>query len=368
MKIKTITCHDVYNYGASLQAYALQKYLITLGHESEIIDYKPDYLRNHYRFWYVPKNSRYYNKTKHSKLFKFILCCYFAPKRFATYPRKIKFDAFKKKYLCLSKRYDSYNELLRSQPEADVYLAGSDQIWNTTLPNGKDPSFFLQFGNKHTKRISYAASFAIPKIDDNDKVQIQQWLKIFDAISVRERTGIDILNTLGLEGIEVLDPVFLISEREWMRFAGKKRIIKYNYLLIYDLYLNDNRLHTEAIRLAKKMKLKVVAVDGVMKCPYADKNVSNAGPNEFVNLIQNAKFVITNSFHATSFSIIFKKPFKVFYKYENISRMSDLLNKLGLAECLNSENSDFTYNWSQVELIMQPMINTSKSFLIDNLN
>ena len=367
MKIKTITCHDVYNYGASLQAYALQQFLLSLGHDVEIIDYKPDYMRIHYKFWYVPKSSHYYAKSEKSVIFKFMLCCYFAPKRFATYGRKVEFDRFRNKYLKLTKRYNSYSELAQDAPEANVYIAGSDQIWNCSLPNGKDPAYFLQFGDGKIKRISYAASFAIPEIPKEYKSCIKQWLSVFNAISVREHTGLSILKSLDIEnGVEVMDPVFLLSKEKWMNFIGE-RYIKKKYILVYDLYLNDNRLEREAKRLSEQNDLEIIAIDGNVKCKYAHKNISNAGPNHFVNLIENAEYVITNSFHATAFSLIFNKPFRVYYKFGNVSRISDILCHLGLSDCLNCETHDYEFEWDTVNKKLFCLIESSFEFLEEHL-
>ncbi|MEG1007619.1 MAG: polysaccharide pyruvyl transferase family protein [Bacteroides sp.] len=367
MRIKTITCHDVYNYGAALQAYALQEYLISQGHDVEIIDYKPDYMSVHYKFWHVPQSSHYYSRAMKSNILRFMLCCYFAPKRFSTYGRKLKFDTFKKKYLRCTTSYSSHQQLVIQPPVADVYVAGSDQIWNCALPNGKDPSYFLQFGEDRTKRISYAASFAISHIPDEFKSQMRKWLSRFDAISVREHTGLSVLESLDISGTEVVDPVFLLSREQWIEFARRKRLIKNNYLLVYDLYMNDERLHLEAEKLSIEFQLQIVSVDGNLKCPYAQKNISDAGPQEFVNLIANAEYVITNSFHATAFSVIFNRPFAVFYKYPNISRIADVLNHVNLIHFLNTDTPSYKYNWDEVNDYLIKMRIHSYHFLSSNL-
>ena len=153
MKIRTITCHDVYNVGASLQAYALQTYLKSLGHDVKIIDYKPDYLSKHYRLDVVgnPKYDKPFVREAYllAKL----------PERLHALPRKKTFDSFTAKHLDLTRRYTSNEELQADPPEADVFFAGSDQIWNPLFPNGKDPAFYLDFA-LHGIRASYAASFA----------------------------------------------------------------------------------------------------------------------------------------------------------------------------------------------------------------
>lgn len=368
MKIKTITCHDVYNYGASIQAYALQHYLQSQGHEVEIIDYKPDYMRNHYKFWYVPKNSRYYRQAMRNPLFRFLLCCYFAPKRFSTYGRKQKFDIFKRRFLCLTNRYLTYQALVDSPPKADVYIAGSDQIWNSALPNGKDAAYFLQFGNDKVKRLSYAASFAISEVSDEFKQLNSKWLKTFNAVSVREHTGLSILRSLGINGgVEVLDPVYLLDSKQWREFAGEKPLVKEPYILVYDLCLNDDRMRIEAERLSKKFRLKIVAVDGYTRCSYAEKNISNAGPQEFVNYIAHADYIVTNSFHATSFSLILNRPFAVYYKNSNISRMADILHRLNLSHCLNAEQPDYDFCWNEINRSLTKMREFSYKYLSENL-
>ncbi|MBO8432153.1 MAG: polysaccharide pyruvyl transferase family protein [Bacteroidetes bacterium] len=368
MKIKIITCHDVYNYGASLQAYALQTYLIAEGYDVEIIDYKPDYMRVHYKFWYVPRGSRYYTLAKKNIFFRFLLCCYFAPKRFATYGRKRKFDTFTRQYLHLTRRYNSYQELVSDPPAADVYIAGSDQIWNCALPNGKDPAYFLQFGDEDVRRISYAASFAIPEVPKEYHSQIQTWLSGFSAISVRELTGVSILKGLGFCGTSVLDPVFLLPVDTWLSFISRKKNMgQAKYVLVYDLSLSDSRLQAESHRLAAQHGLQIVSIDAARKCPYAQKNLKDADPFDFVRCIYDAEFVVTDSFHATALSLIFNKKFSVFYGQKNISRLQDILHYLGVGDQLNSKNPVYEIDWGKVNSKLSEFRLHSMDFLTKNL-
>lgn len=367
MNIKTITCHDVYNYGASLQAYALQEYLISQGHDVEIIDYKPDYMRVHYKFWYVSENSHYYRLAMKSRVIRFLLCCYFAPRRFATYGRKIKFDKFTKKFLHLTRRYNSYEEVVANPPAADIYIAGSDQIWNSNLPNGKDPGYFLQFGDEKARRIAYAASFGIPEVEAGHRPTMSKWLNSFDAISVREKTALGILETLDVEGVNVVDPVFLLNKEQWSRFAGDNRVYKDKYILVYDIDLDNDDIRIEAERLHKLYNYKIVAVCALGKNPYAQKSIKNAGPQEFVNLIKNAEFVLSNSFHATSFSIIFNRPFSTFYKKKNVSRMADLLKSTELEHCLNPTSPRYQFRWDDINNKLQELCSNSFDYIKNNI-
>lgn len=362
MKIKTITCHEVYNYGASLQEYALLKHLQDLGHDSETIHYKPEYLSQHYNLFRVssPKwNSNF--------IFRFLYILLKFPKRFLGLKRKRNFDAFAKKYINTTKRlYKTNDDLKNDIPIADAYICGSDQIWNSFFENGKDPAFYLDFAPKEKLKISYAASFAIDEIEDDLKDFVKSGVERLDHISVRESSGKRILNDLGITKVtQVLDPVFLIDQKQW-RIMGSKTYPKQDYVFIYDF--DSNPLIN---RMAQKLKVekgyKIVTVNANIK--YADYNYHLDGPEKFLSLINNAKFVISNSFHAVAFSLIFHKEFVVFNRTDKINtRMRDLLNSLGLAELLINtelqiEKFKYVINYSEVNEKIENLIIKSKGFL-----
>lgn len=250
MKIKTITCHDVYNVGASLQAYALMRYLQKQGHDVEIIDYKPDYLSGHYRLIGVdnPKYDFFFLKQVYI-LAKF-------PQRLMARigKKKRNFDTFRKKYLKLTdKRYHNCQELLENCPEAELYIAGSDQIWNPLYQNGKDEAFFLKFVPDFKKRISYAASFATDEINIEDKEKMRNWLEKFDAVSVREESALSVLNSIGIKGMQVCDPVFLLSESDWEKMATG--VYEKSYIFVYD-FDNSSKINQMAVCISKKRVCK----------------------------------------------------------------------------------------------------------------
>lgn len=323
MKIKTITCHDVYNVGASLQAYALVTYLRSLGHDAEIIDYKPYYLSNHYPLWGL-NNSAYdrpivrelYNlaklpgrlKARHSK-------------------RKKSFDAFTRDYLPKTKRrYGSNEDLKKNPPEADVYFAGSDQIWNCFFHNGKDPAFYLDFAPAGSIKASYAASFSTEDVAEDWKPQIRQWLSALDYISVRESSGVEIVDRLGIPGaVQVLDPVFLLTCEAWSAIEQKPEHME-PYVLLYDFDRNPEMVRF-AQNLAAEHGWKLYSI---LPCAKCDRSFSQEGPLTFLALVHHAEFVVSNSFHATAFSLIFQKQFVVFNRSESINtRMRDILALVG---------------------------------------
>lgn len=221
MRIRIITCHDVYNAGASLQAYALMQYLKDCGHEVKIIDYKPDYLSRHYSLKAV--NNPEYDRAGIREIYLLVKMPGRIKKLFSK--RKYRFDAFRKNALELTDTTYRTCEELKNIEEADLYLAGSDQIWNPIFPNGKDPAFFLQFTEKG-RRASYAASFAVDALKEEDRQRMKEWLKSFDAVSVREQTGAALVKQMGLQSQRNCDPVFLLKQCQWKKYCRKQRRIK----------------------------------------------------------------------------------------------------------------------------------------------
>ncbi len=325
MRINTITCHDVYNVGASLQAYALSRYLRMLGHEASIINYKPDYL-THYRLTGVA-NSRYDKPILREAYLLMKL-----PGRIAARfsKRKKEFDAFTEYWLPLTEReYSSNSELKENPPEADLYIAGSDQIWNTLFPNGKDPAFYLDFVPEGKRRASYAASFATEDVEETWKPQVGAWLSKLDYISVRENSGIQIVKKLAPEknAVSVLDPVFLLNKNEWEE-TEKNLQISEPYLLVYDFDQNPV-LKDYAIDIANEKGWRIFSVQPLS---YAEKAFDKEGPQASLYLIHHAQMIVSNSFHATAFSLIYEKPFAVFDRNEKInSRMHDLVAMAGFS-------------------------------------
>ena len=366
MRIKTITCHNVYNYGASLQAYALQHYLEILGNDVEIIDFQPYFHQNRYNLMYVDKRRKVYKLSKLIPFSKYIIFPYLNRGMRKTWGRKRAFDNFTETYLPLTQRYETSEELKQNPPVADIYVAGSDQIWNTDSMNGRTPGYYLDFGS--AKKISYAASFAVSKFEDEWKPFVKQMLSHFDHFSVREKTGLKILQDLGIEdGKQVVDPVFLLNKTEWTKLADLSKdyhLKEGKYILIYD-FLNDDRIATFAHKLSQELHLPTVSINDFLTLPYVNKNINDAGPLEFISLIQHSASVVCSSFHASAFSLIFRKPFYVFplKGQNNSSRMEDLLSLIGHRERFmpNAILDDMDYD--SINSILDNEIERSKDVL-----
>lgn len=358
MKIKTITCHDVYNAGASLQAYALAEYLKALGNAVEIINYKPEYLK-HYKLTGVGNPA--YDKPVLREAYNLLKL----PGRLKARKgkRKKEFDAFTEKYLPVTeKEYTSNDELKAASLSADVFFAGSDQIWNTFFPNGKDPAFYLDFAPEGAVKASYAASFATEKILDGYEEKIRKWLSALDFISVRESSGLSILKNLEIENaVAVLDPVFLLDREKWESMADAEGFSE-PYILVYD-FDRSPAVEAFAKRYAEKNKVKIYSF---LTVPYCDRSFEQEGPLMLLSLVRNADFVISNSFHATAFSLIFERQFAVFKRKEGINtRMADLLSSVGLSDRMleNGEADCGEIRFDEVRAKLNEKIGEAKKYI-----
>lgn len=367
--VSTITCHDVCNHGAALQAYALVHFLKCKGFNAQIIDYRPDYLRHEASFWAVdhPVWSRSILRRMIYRFVKFKRNRIFKKRRRA-------FDTFNEKYFPRTKRiYFSADELRKYPPEADLYICGSDQIWNTLFPNGRDSSFYLDFAPSNRRRISYAASFASETVPPEWCSFIREHIKMLDAVSVRETSALHILEKMGISAIHVVDPVFLIEPKEWRKIAEESSLSQIlsheKYLLLYCFDADNTSQSTVRIaeRIAKSRGLKLFSVNNIKR---ADRTFYQYGPETFLALIKNASVVVSNSFHGTAFAVILQQEFWVTCRKENINaRMIDFLATLGLEDRLietelNMSGEDNNrIDWTRVHQKLAEQVTRSKDFL-----
>lgn len=308
MKTLTITLHSIDNCGSCLQAYALQQFLIQNGIDNEIIDYRPAYGRN---------NGR---PVKH--LIKKLVFGRAMKRRWEV------FHGFVRNYLKMTDRtYYRYSELEQADLAADVFITGSDQVWNDSFPCGRDDAFYLKFVKKG-KKISYAASVGRVLHSQEEISTLCGKLQEFDAISVREQSSADMLNKAGVYAQTVCDPV-LLHDREFYETMLMPNELG-DYILVY-LIPKSELLNQVLAKIKAKYDCKVVYVGSFLNHCECDINLTDVGPKEFLNLIAHAKYIIAGSFHATVFSCIFHKEF-VTLPYANNARMKEFLALVGLKE------------------------------------
>ena len=369
MRIKTITCHDVYNFGASLQAYALQTFLTLHGHEVEIIDYLPSY--KHFYEWFKVSEIGFLGRLAKKMP---LLSPLFALLQHRAWLKEIikihRFNTFKKEKLhCTKQTYNNIEDLEHNKPNADLFIAGSDQIWNTAFYNGLDPAYYCMFENDKNKCISYAASFALESIPSEHYEFVKRGLSNFRAISVREKSGVRLAKELGFEATNVLDPVFLLTSDQWNSLISRRN--KGRYLLVYDFSNKDPRIEQIARKIAEDRNLEIYSFNS--EKPYISKVLRNCGPIEFLEWINGADMVISNSFHATAFSTIFQRDFYTvpLLGYANSSRMRDFLDMIGLSsryvDNIEEIDSFCHVKYDDVIPILNNKRDKSASWLLNNI-
>lgn len=329
MKIAIITFSRAKNYGGVLQAYALYQYLGKMGHDPFFIDYIPE-RSNIYNTELFVKRTTAKSKVWGKNVFtRFVWEKLYFEKTKRDY---LKFSEFIQKECSFSDRYFSNEELMSHPPQADIFVVGSDQVWNSDYTPGKqlELPFYLQFTTG--KKISYASSFGNASIPDGQKEEVAELLRPFQALSVREETGKQLLEELGLAATVVADPTLLFDGKFWAQ-----KCIIHNvsgpYILLYQVKF-DTRTYKVAKEISKKLECKLVVLSmnriDARKCPQ--KVIMTPTVEEWLSYIKNAYLVYTDSFHASAFSILFHTPFVVnsASRKNMASRISNLLSIAGL--------------------------------------
>lgn len=318
MKTGILTYHNTRNCGAALQAFALQKVLIDMGIENEIIDYRCPEIDESYR---IKKIS----EIKTIKEFiKWVLTVGSAKKS------QKKFNNFKKQYLKLSEPYYK-NTISDANAVYDAFITGSDQVWNFYL-NGNDYTYLLDFVSDDKKKLSYAASMGSNSMSEGNKEIFAKELSTFSDISVREKPLKEYVDTLiDVDSELVLDPTLLLTKEDYL-FDGDKQ--KDKYIFVYTIASTPN-IEKAARELSKRTGYKIIWGHMSYKKKRGVINKTDISPEEFINYIKNAEYVFTSSFHGMALSIIMEKQF--FYDLDinsknNNSRLETLAWILGLEE------------------------------------
>lgn len=329
MKIAIITFSRAKNYGGVLQAYALYQYLSKMGHDPFFIDYIPE-RSNIYNTELFVKMTTAKSKVWGKNAFtRFVWEKLYFEKIKKDY---LKFSEFIQKECSFSDRYFSNEELMRHPPQADMFVVGSDQVWNSDYAPGKqlELPFYLQFTTG--KKISYASSFGNASIPEGQKEEVTEMLRSFQALSVREETGKQLLEELGLAATVVADPTLLFDGKFWAQKCIIQNMLA-PYILLYQVKF-DTRTYKVAKEISEKLGCRLIVLSmnriDIRKCPQ--KVIMTPTVEEWLSYIKNAYLVYTDSFHASIFSILFHTPFVVnsASRKNMASRISNLLRLAGL--------------------------------------
>ena len=346
MKIGIITILKVNNYGAELQAYATQAILRQLGYDAEIIDYlfykNPESVRTRRSapLFCVPLKKRI------SEYIYPIVCrLKDAMNRDTLKRREIRFASFHQKNTAMPPTYKNMDELYNACMDYDVYMTGSDQVWNPGNYTSLLP-YFLDFAPKEHRRIAYAASFGVSQIPEYARKVYAKYLQTYNAIGVREKDAVEIVKEVANQKAQwVLDPTLLLSKEEWLQVSSPMESSSAPYILLYELtpcrYIHQLAEHVRSLRNWSIVRICKSASKGENDTTVL--NIMDAGPAEFLDLFSKAALVITNSFHGTAFSINFQRPFYTVLplRKQNNSRQRSLLELLGLTQRLLIEGDEF---------------------------
>lgn len=331
MNVGVITFHNAHNYGASLQTWALQKVLKNLGTNPCVIHYHPDIID---RLYVAPKQDTLKKKIK-----------YLAKKK---YRERVKMQVDKnKKYVNFIQNnfkllgdFKTYEELKVAKLGLDAYITGSDQVWNSDHTDGFDPAYLLDFAQPGAKKISYAASVGREYILPQYREQFSESLKTYTSISVREASARPAIEALTDKPVEVvLDPTLLLDRKDYEELK-KPGLFQGRYILVYMMETNS-----DLVKFANKLSVAIGIPIIQRKPPTVFRNELGSyytdTAAEFLSEIENAEYVLTNSFHATVFSLIYEKPFISMLHTSTGARTSDLLKSVGLETHIVYQTEDF---------------------------
>lgn len=361
-RIGIITIQKCNNYGADLQAYALGAKLRSMGYEAENIDYlfykNPRHMGGRMEKPVLPISI--VNRIK-ERLFPILSIL----RGFKCHSRQGErlslFDAWFKANVKVGQEYRSVKCLYDNPPQYDIYMVGSDQVWNPRLYSNIMP-YFLDFAPKGARCVSYASSFGVSELSAIAFYKYKQWLRRFSHIGLREKSGADIVNAMAVEAevAHVLDPTLLLDSKDWATVSvepAEKPIGK--YLLLYDLIASPETVDVAEL-WARQNGLSLIRIgDGAY------------GPGEFLWLFANAEAVVTNSFHGTVFSILNHKPFYTIIPrgMDNAGRIESLISKLGLscrmvrAEVIGELELSCVLDWAQINSRLDVLRSESLDFL-----
>ena len=326
-RIGILTFQNAYNYGAILQLYGLYSFLDENGYDVQIINYKNEYFANYYIYKYsLFKHNKYSNRVKN--ILKVIGNPSFA---INANIRRRKIDAFLEKRIKMTK-WISKGSLRELNANFDIFIVGSDQVWNMGLSD-YDSTYFLDFVENDKKRISYAASIGKEYISGFEYDLMEKNFPLYSAISVREKKASELIeNYFRIKTDVVLDPTLLRDKEFWTAISNESRIeVKKKYVLIYAVQQPTNLLDA-AVKFAEENDCDVISIFG-NSIKYKHKTVRNASIEDFLYYIRNAECTFVTSFHGLVFSILFNKNF--YYELaktipNNNSRLIDLCKILGV--------------------------------------
>lgn len=357
-RVAVITFHRALNYGAILQAFALENILAQIGVCAKIIDYRCPHIECVYRPFDV----------RHCKnLFSGIKKCI---KSFELMKKRQRFNEFTQKYLSVTKKCRTKKDLKKATSGFETIITGSDQVFNPDAVGG-DFSYFLDFADPDIKKIAYAASVGYNSFPPEYELKCIESLRKFESVSVREKSVCKTVARLIDKPVEnVLDPTLLLSTSTWLNMAKKPYDLPDKYILVY--MMEGCKYTIEKARaLAQDREFELVLINPTLKQRQICRDFimyTAASLEEFVGMFAEAEAVVTNSFHGIAFSLIFEKEFYAeVSNAEKSARIIDILSLFGLSDRLLPNEKIKKIDWEKVNLQLLKEQNKSISWLKNSL-
>ena len=344
-----LTFHNANNYGAVLQAYALQRFLRDIYGDGlvDVIDYKCAGIR---------EQDSLRDYVAHQKIIRG------TARYFLAHSRIKKITAFCRENMSLSKQISTRKELPGIVADYEVLISGSDQIWNRRWTGGED-TYLQDFHNDNRKKVSYAASFGLSQLPSECVDDYRRLLGDFSHISVREESGKNIVRSLVNRESDVhIDPTLLLTRANWNAVAEKSKSKHSRKFVLAYMVPYQKSVHAKAKELAKRNRLDLLVVCNNLRNLFKKK----VAVNEFVSMFRDAEYVVTNSFHGTAFSIIYQKKFiiELDHKWGYNIRSVQLIKKFNISDLSGSPKilECFDVDWEHVEAVIESERIRSKRF------
>lgn len=338
MVINVITRHAPTNYGSLLQAIATQRVIMNLGHECRIINYIPK-CETGVRMAITQLEQK--TKWKRNPIKKAIYLMVAEPE---TLLMERKFLAMRKKYLLMGPYCATTGELkkLYAEKKDEVFLTGSDQVWGPISTGHYDPTYFLDFVPKSSRKLAFAASFGKAIFDEQTLKEYRVLLKKYDSLAVRENVAVELLKKMDISAKQVLDPTLLMDADAWSEYVKPMKKPE-KYVLVYQIHANSDLDHY-AVKFAEKAELPLLRVSPLLhQAKRSGKFVYCPDISGFLDLVKNATYMVTDSFHGTAFAINFNTQFvEVLPNTGTSSRNQSILELTGLTDRIVRDLNDFS--------------------------
>ena len=339
MVVNVITRHAPTNYGSLLQAIATQRVIMNLGHECRIINYIPK-CETGVRMAITQLEQK--TKWRRNPIKKAIYLMVAEPE---TLLMDRKFLAMRKKYLLMGPSCATTGELkkLYAEKKDEVFLTGSDQVWGPISTGHYDPTYFLDFVPKSSRKLAFAASFGKAIFDEQTLKEYGVLLKKYDSLAVRENVAVELLKKMDISAKQVLDPTLLMDADAWSEYVKPMKKPE-KYVLVYQIHANSDLDHY-AVKFAEKAELPLLRVSPLLhQAKRSGKFVYCPDISGFLDLVKNAAYMVTDSFHGTAFAINFNTQFvEVLPNTGTSSRNQSILELTGLTDRIVRDLNDFSY-------------------------